>query len=1031
MRFLAGTSWCVSRSGLLLLLIGLWHPFAFPASFWADGVCATYPGRVVDEMALHQQFVRQRLRQGFLPLASSASAPVDVGHIAVLPDDGTLVMTANLFDLDQRSVTFTPQTGGFAVQAGTGAFDGAVATQGILLNPPPASHPDNIGDDGTRSVNLGFSFPFFGQSYTSVFINSDGNLTFRESDTAFTARSLARFLSGPPRIAPYFADLDPSVGGQLTYFASSSRLVVTWRDVPDYAATGTGPRETFQVELRPDGRIQFSHNGINGRSAVVGVSPGAFSGEATLLDLSAAAGENSAGPIAEIFSPSTQLDLPAVTKRFYETHEDAYDFLVVFTNFDFDLDGAFAFEINVANDVTGIGPMADPLVFDFARFFGSSRLESLLNMGNLRRYPVDPETVFLRGADSTLSILGQETGHRFLAYVMWNDPEEPGLLSRALLGRDLQHWSFFFNSDASVVEGNRIRDNGDGTFTTTGAVEQYSSLDQYLMGLRSPQEVGETFLVKAPSLASSPGRAPQLNVNFSGRRANVALDQIIAANGPRVPNSVIAPKNFDFAFLLVVPRNTSASTEHIAQLDRIRQGWEGFFAKATSSRGTANTLLVRGLRWTPSPLGLFVGTQVKAQVELLAAPASDVSLTLSNSNPSAVSLPPGVVIPSGSRSAVIPVTALAPGRASVSVTAPGFETSVTVIEVLAGPTAAGVTLSIEGGDRQVASPGSPLRQPLRVVLRDSNRIPFAGVRVEFAVREGDATLSPPGAATDGQGLASAGVTLGPATGPVLVTATVPGTSLRAQFTVFSIGLAEVPQAGIVHAASLRAGAVSPGSIISIFGRNLSTVEATAPLFCGLASSFTRTCFDLPTEVGSSSVEIGGVAAPLFYASPGQINAQVPVELSGATTTLVVRNGASASPPVTIALRPAVPGIFTPDSSGSGPGAITHASNHRLVSAALPASVGEFVEIYATGLGRVSPAVSSGRPASSQPLSRTLAQATVTMNGVPAPVNFSGLAPGLAGVYQINAQVPEGIRGTVAVTLSVEGISSNVVTMEVR
>jgi len=127
-RFLAGTSRCAAWRGLVgLFLITLGHPSAFPASFPNDGVCATYPGRVLDEMARHQQSVRQRLRQGFLPLTSSASAPVDVGHIAVLPDDGTLVMPANLFDLDQRSLTFTPQTGGFVVQAGTGAFDAALA----------------------------------------------------------------------------------------------------------------------------------------------------------------------------------------------------------------------------------------------------------------------------------------------------------------------------------------------------------------------------------------------------------------------------------------------------------------------------------------------------------------------------------------------------------------------------------------------------------------------------------------------------------------------------------------------------------------------------------------------------------------------------------------------------------------------------------------------------------------------------------------------------------------------------------------
>jgi len=179
------------------------------------------------------------------------------------------------------------------------------------------------------------------------------------------------------------------------------------------------------------------------------------------------------------------------------------------------------------------------------------------------------------------------------------------------------------------------------------------------------------------------------------------------------------------------------------------------------------------------------------------------------------------------------------------------------------------------------------------------------------------------------------------------------------------------------------------------------------------------------------VEIGGIAAPLFYVSPGQINAQVPVGLTGGTAPLVVRNGASASAPVTITLRSFAPGIFTQNSSGSGPGAITHASNNLPVSSTLPAAAGEFVQIYATGLGPVNPPVSSGITASAQTLSRTVAQVTVTMNGVPAPVNFSGLAPELVGVYQVNAQVPPGVQGTVVVSLLVEGIFSNAVTMEVR
>ena len=500
----------------LLALIGIGPASALAVGISVDGVCGTYPGRVVDEIARHRQFVQQRLRQGFRPLSSTASAAADVGHIAVLPDDGTLVLPVNSFDLDGRSLTLTPETGVFLVQAGPGQFDNSAAGQGILLNPSPASNPENIGDDGTREVSLGFSFPFFGERYTSVFINSDGNLTFQQGDMSHSARTLARVLSGPPRIAPYFADLDPSVGGQLTYLSLDTRFVATWSSVPDYAEFGVGPRETVQVELFPDGRIRFSYSGINGREAVVGVSPGGFSGQPALVDLSEAAGQAaSAGAVAEIFSLSTQLDLPAVARRFYETHDDAYEFLVVFTTFDFDLDGAFAFEVNIANEVTGIGPLGDPPVFDSASNFGSSRLESLLNMGNLQKYPSDPEAVFLRSVDSTLSLLGQEAGHRFLTYARWDDPEasEP---STALLGRDRQHWSFFFNTDASVLEGNRIRDNGDGTFTTTGVVEHYSDLDQYLMGLLPPEQVAGSFLVKDPiSAFTAPSDATSITAQIA------------------------------------------------------------------------------------------------------------------------------------------------------------------------------------------------------------------------------------------------------------------------------------------------------------------------------------------------------------------------------------------------------------------------------------------------------------------------------------------------------------------------------------
>jgi uncharacterized protein (TIGR03437 family) len=511
-----------------------------------------------------------------------------------------------------------------------------------------------------------------------------------------------------------------------------------------------------------------------------------------------------------------------------------------------------------------------------------------------------------------------------------------------------------------------------------------------------------------------------VGVTLFGRRANVTIDQVVSANGPRVPNSAASPKNFNFAFLLVVPRSTTPTTEQVAKLDRIRRGWEEFFPRATDFRGTARTSLARALSWAPRTMGLLAGATVEAQLELDHAAESDITVTLTSTNPTAVAVPENVVIPAGSRSAPVSVTAAGAGRASVSAAATGFESSLLVIEALADVSTSGLALSVESGNQQIGSPESTLPHPLSVALRDPNRIPIAGVRVDFAVRAGDASLSPSGAATNTQGQAAVELRLGPASGPVTVAASVPGTDIQVEFALYSVGAAFVPQAGIVQGSSFLRGAVSAGSIISIFGLNLAAAEATAA------------SLPLPSQLAGASVEIGGQPAPLYYVTSRQINAQVPAELGQAgSASFIVRNGASASDPVVIDLRPAAPGIFSRDTSGSGPGVITHAFTNLPVQEDLPATPGEIVQIFASGLGWVSPFVQSGQPAPQLPLSRTLLPVSVSMNGIPAEVSFSGLAPGFVGLYQVNARVPEGIHGTVSVVMTVNGVASNTVTMEVR
>src|SRR5262249_35006445 len=152
----------------------------------------------------------------------------------------------------------------------------------------------------------------------------------------------------------------------------------------------------------------------------------------------------------------------------------------------------FAYELTVANEVRGIGQD----IFDVSRQLGSGgKLRSMVVMDALTKYPDDPAQKFL-GENNTLSVLGQECGHRWLAYVQFRDRNRQP--SGALLGRDDAHWSFFFNSDASVMEGNAIEDQGGGQFRTVDAVKRYSRLDQYMMGAVPSGQVPTFFYVESP-----------------------------------------------------------------------------------------------------------------------------------------------------------------------------------------------------------------------------------------------------------------------------------------------------------------------------------------------------------------------------------------------------------------------------------------------------------------------------------------------------------------------------------------------------
>src|SRR4029078_4237634 len=184
----------------------------------------------------------------------------------------------------------------------------------------------------------------------------------------------------------------------------------------------------------------------------------------------------------------------------------------------------------VANEVAGIG--LD--VYDNSRDFGSrARLRSIVNMEMLQHFPNDPAQRFL-GDENTLSLMGQECGHRWLAFLDFRDGS---INSTELLGRDESHWSFLLASDASNMEGNDIEYGGNGVFRTIGAVSRYSALDQYAMGLRAASEVPPMFLVTSVTSGQAAEDAPKTGVEIHGTRKDIRIADIVAANGARRPDA--------------------------------------------------------------------------------------------------------------------------------------------------------------------------------------------------------------------------------------------------------------------------------------------------------------------------------------------------------------------------------------------------------------------------------------------------------------------------------------------------------------
>jgi len=215
--------------------------------------------------------------------------------VAPLAADGTYYL----------AVTTFPDTGltGAGGSGGRYVLDLEQIT-GILLS---------LGDDDSQEVALPFSFPFQGSSYSSVFVNSNGNLTFGSGDTDFS-ESVSELLSDQPRIAPLWDDLSPNNGGSVTVEQSATEWSVTFDGVPEFFATGAN---TFTVTLHADGTIDVDYGAVSALDGIAGVTEGGGAADPGETDLSGGGPFSAVGTTYEQFTGSSDaFDLSGASLTF-------------------------------------------------------------------------------------------------------------------------------------------------------------------------------------------------------------------------------------------------------------------------------------------------------------------------------------------------------------------------------------------------------------------------------------------------------------------------------------------------------------------------------------------------------------------------------------------------------------------------------------------------------------------------------------------------------------------------------------------
>ena len=314
---------------------------------------------------------------------------------------------------------------------------------------------------------------------------------------------------------------------------------------------------------------------------------------------------------------------------------------------------------------------------------------------------------------------------------------------------------------------------------------------------------------------------------------------------------------------------------------------------------------------------------------------------------------------------------------------------------------------------------------LIVQLNDDCGSPVLDGSVIASFSKGDTPLALTG---DSLGNYSATWQPGAVTSEMVVTLNAAaGTLLPATATLYGgIAQNQTPPPTLVTGGTLNnlnpvvGGSLAPGTIAQVHGTGLA------------ATAVQPGVLPLPTMFNNTFAQIGAYQAPLFYLSNGQVNVQLPYDLTPSQQLPILLSVNNAlTLPVTLDIVPTAPGVLsdfdgpTPPSTQNGAHIIAQHANGSLVTSASPAKPGEDLVMYLVGLGATKPSVASGAATPNSPLSYATLAPTVTVDSLPSTILFAGLTPAFVGLYQIDFQVPAGAHsGDVVVTVSQNGVAAN-------